>query len=217
MVISKDNIGDIICEFPTGKRFLVGNVEDRFCYRQEENGWRTCSTERLVEGGVERDLDRVSSFHDNLNLALALDAAELAAVRRLVPGQYDTMEQQEAARVLEIVDEQRQAFHSRLQNEHRTTKAGTALAEQFLVELDGRDSGSTGVFFGLTVKCVRPGSHFQCNGMMSLSKSEANAYLADQTPEQVCRAESIDEKLAKAFDRIPANPCVSSKLMLQRD
>ena len=124
MVITKENIGDVVCEYSSGKRFLINNMSDGYIYCLEENGENTCIMAQEDSYGIETDENRIASFHNNVALAQALDAAELAALRRLVPGQYDFREQQEAARVLEIVDDQRTIFLSRLRYERSTTKAG---------------------------------------------------------------------------------------------
>lgn len=200
MVITKENIGDVVCEYSSGKRFLINNMSDGYIYCLEENGENTCIMAQEDSYGIETDENRIASFHNNVALAQALDAAELAALRRLVPGQYDFREQQEAARVLEIVDDQRTIFLSRLRYERSTTKAGASLARQFLEELDRLGPGTTGVFFGEPVTCMQQGVGFSLCGFQSVKLEEAKGYLADLTLASFHSPISLDVRLASAID-----------------
>ena len=213
MIITKDNIGDIICEYSSGERFLVDNIADRYLYRQEENGENTCIIMQEIAGGIETDEARIDSFHSNVALAKALEAAEMAALRRLVPGQYDSREQQQAARVLEIVDDQRSTFLSRLRQERSTTRAGCGLAEQFLEELNQQGPGTTGVFFGEPVTCMQQGLSFTLCGTQCLEREAAKAYLSECTPAVDPWSVPLDVRLASAFDRVSSQQSVPESVL----
>ena len=215
MIILRDHIGEIICEYESGLRFLIQNVSDRFLYCQKENGGSECIAAHHIAGGIEREESRVTSFHDNLALAQALDAAEMAALRRLVPGHYDTLDQQEVARVLEIVDNQRTILESRLVSERRETTAGPALAEQFIEELEGIGSSATRVFFGSEVTCVQKGTSYLLDDLEVTSRQALKSHLSALSVQRSHTAQTFEEKLSSALDRVSGQSRISHEAAVQ--
>lgn len=177
MVVTQDYIGDVICLFDNGERFMVNHISDNLLFYQSEDGARGCMAVHSVKGGVERDAKRIESFHKNVALVNVLDAAETAARHRLISARGNEMERTEAERVLNVTKEQRHTYLARLRGERETICPGTALAGQFLDALHTEQPGCSAMFFGVAVQ-RQNGSEpsFRINGGV-YSTEDAASYL----------------------------------------
>lgn len=204
MVVTKKYIGDVICRYDSGERFLIDSVLGNLVFFQKENGKRECAANRSISGGIERDITRIASFHANLAFAHALDAAEGAARRRLSPGQPDELAKQEASRILAVIGEQRSAFNERLNSERQAAKAGPDLASQFLDSLSQRPAGASATFFGVTVQfCGGPSHFFRLADSPAVWDQQAMAsFLSELTAGSPARkALSFENLISSAKDR----------------
>ena len=114
MIVTEENIGDIICRFDTGARFQVVDITDTGMLILAEDGVKDHITSHSVNGEVVHDEEQINSFHQNKKLGQSLLAAEQAAGRRLNGNPPDSLATEEASRVSQIVQAQRQAFFDRL-------------------------------------------------------------------------------------------------------
>lgn len=201
MVVTKEHIGNIVCEYESGYRFLIQNVTDQNLYYHQENGEYYCIPLQAINGGVETDGTRVASFRDHLAVARALQAAEIAAARRLIPGEYHSLEQQNTARILDIVKEQRETLEADLQQQRKTMRAGSALAEQFLEALEVKGPGATDMFFGASVTCFDNETFF-VEGELCKSFQEARGRLSGCTLASPVKNQPFDEILNSAKKRV---------------
>lgn len=199
MKITKDHIGDVICIFSTGQRMLVTDISDQYFSYDLENGLSFLAKGFSVQGGVERAAQRVKSFHSNHDLAKALDAAELAALRRLDPSREDVEERAEASEVLSVADKQRTALKARMQKERETMKAGTELADQFLNVLQ-QDASHSGDFFGVSASFSDTDGTYLIDGKSVRSREEALLWLSGLTIARP-KAASLESVLATANER----------------
>ena len=107
-------IGAVICRYDTGERFQVAAITDTGLSVLTEDGVEDHIPSHSVNGGVEHNEDQINSFQQHRKLGQSLLAAEQAAQRRLNPDHSNSLVAEEASRVSQIVQEQRQAFHDRL-------------------------------------------------------------------------------------------------------
>ncbi len=203
MVITKENIGDVICQYNNGERFKVQNISDNVLFIQKEDGTYASFASCIVAGGVEYDEARIASFHTNLSLARVLNAAQAAVERRFTPDQYDVVERQNASRVSEVVAEQRAEFSRRLQTNRQTLKAGHALADQFLNDLIQKAPGTTDVFFGAAVQYHNDAEtiSFSVDHAPAQNMQAAKVLLSERTAEPPTQAMSFDDLVKSATDR----------------
>lgn len=203
MYVTKEHVGDVICQYDTGERFMVNQVLTDFMSVQKEDGTYEAYPSLMVNGAVDLDAERNASFHTNLELARMLYASEMAARRRLVPGQSDELDRQEASHALNLIKEQHTTFLARLQTEGQTRKAGPALADQFLDDLIQQEPGTTAVFFGSVVQycCDHNGPSFYINGKLDKSREAASTALSELTAVQPNRTASFEALLKSAKDR----------------
>ena len=201
MVVTKDYIGDVICRFDNGERFVINHISDNLLFYQSESGARGCMAAHSVDGGVERDPERIESFRKNVAFANVLEAAENAARRRFAPGQGDALDLMESDRVLDVTKEQRSTYLARLQEERQTVRPGAELAGQFLDSLHVERPGCSATFFGVTVLHQNEAEPSFCINGGVYSREDAAAYLSDVTLNREERATSFSDLISSAQHR----------------
>lgn len=117
MIVTEENIGDIVCQHDTGERFQVADITDTGMSILTEDGVEKHLDSHTINGGVEQDAAQINIFQQNRSLGRSLLVAEQAAQRRLTSNHPDSPAAEEASRVSQIVQAQRQAFLDRLRTE----------------------------------------------------------------------------------------------------
>ncbi len=204
MIVTKEHVGDIVCEYDNGTRFVVNGVSDHKVFLQRETGEFACITDQFC-GAVESDSDRVESFRNNLSLVQALNAAETAAHRHQLSPCLGIEALADDTQVLDFVSAQRRAFHARLEQEAAARKAGVSLAGQFLHDLSAAGPGAHGTFFGVEVRHLgnnrQEEPFYDISGFCKHNTSAAVSLLSELTPKSSFSRHSIDDKIASALDR----------------
>lgn len=113
MIISKNNIGDVLCSYETGKRIMITDVRDHIINFITENWSDPYNTnEKSFNGTVDYSLDARMTFLDNVNYARVMDYAEISALQKVLIG--DAREKEDGEYMLITISKQREAFINKI-------------------------------------------------------------------------------------------------------
>ncbi len=181
MQITRENIGDTLCLYQTGKHIRIFDVDPKYVCYETEDGYRYATSERFIDAFPVTDPSRIAVFNENYKLGKVLNHAEYKAfVDLLTPSEKEIFG---ANDVLGVIKAQQAHLDSRLAAERAKSVPGEALANLFLSQLSEMSCGSHDTLWGHKVQLINDWTYeFQIDGKIMDYASAKNHLSKVQFP-----------------------------------
>ena len=120
MIISEENVGEILVLPKTGMLIRIDAVDGSRIFYSQENGERFVSHECQLDAHKVYDSVSVIAFGENIMIGRCLAAAERSALRKLCSADCPDFDTAQAAGILNAIKKQQNHLNSRIRAESPT-------------------------------------------------------------------------------------------------
>lgn len=177
MIISANNIGDVIVAYATGNRYQITDVTaHEVSYYKENSPINHSTTEFDFAGYIETDPFEKQSFFQNVNLCKILENALSSAKMKVAADEMPAQEMETARSVLSSSSQLQNHLDSRiaLARQRRSEK----IAPIFLTELMNVPEGTDMNFMGHNVSYLKDSLSFQIDDKIVPESSAVSSLLS---------------------------------------
>lgn len=162
MIITKDNIGDVICTYKNGKRIMIADVDDTHVYFFKEHFERICCINRFaLEGVKDPSPYAVTDFLSHLTFADTLANATKSADKKWFKGSLE--DRKIALEKFAKISAQREDFENNLNEDAENRKE--MLLDCFLSDIETLQPGEKVFFYKNKVEKAEVIDGYVVNGI----------------------------------------------------
>jgi len=179
MLITKDNIGDVLCSYENGKRIMITDVSDHIIKYMTESWSDSYNTnEKSFNGTIDYSLDARLTFMENVNYARVMDYAEISALQKILSG--NVADKEDGDYMLITISKQREAFIQKINQQALGRKS--FLFKRFKQEFNEMGLDRKINFFGNIVEKSNYNDGYVINGNY-YNKEFGESFLFDKDPD----------------------------------
>lgn len=179
MLITKDNIGDVLCSYENGKRIMITDVSDHIIKYMTESWSDSYNTnEKSFNGTIDYSLDARLTFMENVNYARVMDYAEISALQKILSG--NVADKEDGDYMLITISKQREAFIKKINQQALGRKS--FLFKRFKQEFTEMGLDRKINFFGNIVEKSSYNDGYVINGNY-YNKEFGESFLFDKDPD----------------------------------